>query len=60
MVLGGSLHWIFHLLDQHKINVSEVGYMVGFVDIRYFRQCFKHKFGLSPREYTQQKADKEQ
>lgn len=47
------------LLDQHKINVSEVGYMVGFVDIRYFRQCFKHKFGLSPREYTQQKADKE-
>lgn len=43
------------LLDQHKIHVSEVGYMVGFVDIRYFRQCFKQKFGISPREYSLRK-----
>lgn len=47
------------LLDQRKVNISEVGYMVGFVDARYFRQCFKHKFGLSPREYTLRGQQKE-
>ncbi|HXI01129.1 MAG TPA: two-component regulator propeller domain-containing protein [Sphingobacteriaceae bacterium] len=47
------------LLQQNKLNVSEVAYMVGFLDIDYFRKCFKDQFGSTPKEYAslQQKND---
>lgn len=40
------------LLEQNKFNVSEVAYMVGFMDVDYFRKCFKEQFGYTPKEYT--------
>lgn len=40
------------LLEQNKINVSQVGYKVGFKRPKYFSQCFKKKYGLTPTEYT--------
>jgi ligand-binding sensor domain-containing protein/signal transduction histidine kinase/DNA-binding response OmpR family regulator len=40
------------LLEQNKLNVSEVAYMVGFTDIDYFRKCFKEQFGHTPKEYA--------
>ena len=43
------------LLRSHKYKVFEVVYMVGFSDIKYFRQCFAKEFGVSPSEYM--KAD---
>lgn len=39
------------LLEQNKFNVSEVSYMVGFMDVDYFRKCFKEQFGYTPKEY---------
>jgi AraC-like DNA-binding protein len=39
------------LLRSHKYKVFEVVYMVGFSDIKYFRQCFAKEFGVSPSEY---------
>ncbi|WP_316810893.1 two-component regulator propeller domain-containing protein [Pedobacter heparinus] len=40
------------LLEQNKLNVNEVAYMVGFQDIDYFRRCFKEQFGYTPKEYA--------
>ena len=42
------------LLIQHKMNISEVAYAVGFIDLTYFRKCFKREFGMSPKEYMAQ------
>ena len=36
------------LLSTHIHNISEVAYMVGFSDPKYFSTCFKKQFGYSP------------
>jgi signal transduction histidine kinase/ligand-binding sensor domain-containing protein/DNA-binding response OmpR family regulator len=39
------------LLRTQQYKVFEVVYMVGFSDLKYFRQCFAKEFGVSPSEY---------
>jgi DNA-binding response OmpR family regulator len=39
------------LLRTHKFKVFEVVYMVGFSDLKYFRECFSKEFGVPPSEY---------
>lgn len=39
------------LLKTGQYNVSEVTYMVGFQDLKYFRERFKEEFGVSPSGY---------
>lgn len=46
------------LLEQNKLNVNEVAYMVGFLDIDYFRKCFKEEFGYTPKEFASKATDK--
>ncbi|MFC5624803.1 hybrid sensor histidine kinase/response regulator transcription factor [Algoriphagus winogradskyi] len=41
------------LIEQHKTNISEVGYIVGFKDPNYFSKAFKKHFGLSPKSYSE-------
>ncbi len=36
------------LLATKRYNISEVAYMVGFSDPKYFSTCFKKQFGISP------------
>lgn len=43
------------LLEQGKYNVSEVTYMVGMNDSRYFSKCFKATYGVTPSEYKKSK-----
>lgn len=40
------------LLELDKISISEVGYKVGFKRPKYFSQCFKKKYGVSPSEFV--------
>lgn len=50
------------LLQDQKLNVNEVAFIVGFSDSNHFRKCFKAEFGLSPTEYKkkhQRQADQE-
>lgn len=47
------------LLKQKKIYINEVAYMVGFLDVNYFRKCFKDEFNISPTEYVKQFSDSE-
>jgi len=39
------------LLKTQRYKVFEVVYMVGFTDIKYFRQCFSKEFGSSPSDF---------
>ena len=45
------------LLTESKVNISEVGYAVGFNDLSYFTRCFKEVFGVSPKAYVNEKID---
>lgn len=39
------------LLGEQQYNITEVTYMVGMNDSRYFAKCFKNTYGITPSEY---------
>ncbi len=39
------------LILQTKMNISQIAFEVGFNDLKYFRECFKEFFGVTPSEY---------
>lgn len=42
------------IMDENKnIRISELAYMVGFNDPKYFSSCFKKEFGIQPTEYIE-------
>lgn len=40
------------LLEQGKINVSQVSYKVGFRSPKYFAKCFQKKYYMTPSQYV--------
>ncbi|WP_033147399.1 two-component regulator propeller domain-containing protein [Prevotella sp. P6B1] len=48
------------LLEEQKINVTQVAYTVGFSNLAHFSTVFRKQFGLSPTEYMEQKGPKNQ
>ncbi|AJR04545.1 two-component regulator propeller domain-containing protein [Siansivirga zeaxanthinifaciens] len=40
------------LLEQGKINISQISYVVGFKNPKYFSKCFRKKYGKTPTEYA--------
>ena len=44
------------LLEDRKYNITEVTYMVGMNDSRYFSKCFKNTYGVTPSEYRKAKG----
>ncbi len=43
------------LIETGEYNMSQISYMVGINDPRYFSKCFKQKYGMTPTEYKEQK-----
>lgn len=41
------------LLVQNQLNITEIAYMVGYSERRYFSEDFKKRFGQSPKEYME-------
>jgi len=39
------------LIESGKYSITEIIYMVGFSDPKYFRTCFKKHFGCTPSSY---------
>jgi DNA-binding response OmpR family regulator/two-component sensor histidine kinase len=48
------------LLEEQKINVTQVAYTVGFSNLAHFSTVFRKQFGVSPTEYVEQKVLKKQ
>ena len=46
------------LLESGNYNVTEITYMVGMNDSRYFAKCFKTAYGVTPTEYRKQLEEK--
>src|SRR5690606_22263919 len=43
------------LLWQRKFTVAEVMYMVGYANASYFSKCFQEEFGVTPKNYMEQR-----
>ena len=44
------------LLQSGDYNISETAYITGFNSVRYFRECFKDEYGMTPSEYIRRKT----
>lgn len=42
------------LMENGEFNMTQISYMVGINDPRYFSKCFKQKMGMTPTEYKEQ------
>ncbi len=42
------------IFEKDKLSVSEVAYMTGFSDPKYFSRCFAKQFGVTPSKYVDQ------
>lgn len=47
------------LLESDEYNITEVTYMVGMNDSRYFSKCFKNTYGMTPSEYKRSRRIEE-
>jgi len=45
------------LLEQNKINISQISYKVGFNNPKYFSKCFQKKYGETPTQYLNKFTD---
>ena len=43
------------LIDSGEYTFSQIAYMCGFSDPKYFTKCFKRQLGLTPSEYKENK-----
>ena len=41
------------LLEVGEYTISQITYMVGMNDSRYFSKCFKQKYNMTPTEYRE-------
>lgn len=48
------------LLEERQYNITEVTYMVGMNDSRYFAKCFKNTYGVTPSEYRRAVIEKKE
>ena len=44
--------------NTYRYNITEVTYMVGMNDSRYFAKCFKNVYGYTPTEYKKNHKNK--
>jgi signal transduction histidine kinase/ligand-binding sensor domain-containing protein/CheY-like chemotaxis protein/AraC-like DNA-binding protein len=46
------------LITQDHLNIAEAAYAVGFLQVAYFRKCFKELYGMNPSEYFKKHESK--
>ncbi|MCC8155300.1 MAG: response regulator, partial [Tannerellaceae bacterium] len=42
------------LIEENEYTMTQISYMVGINDSRYFSKCFKQIYGMTPTEYKEQ------
>lgn len=53
LIISLKLEKAQKLLNQNKMNISEVSFACGFNDPKYFSKLFKKHFGKSPKHFQQ-------
>ncbi|MFY0628361.1 MAG: response regulator [Reichenbachiella sp.] len=48
------------LLKRNMYSIAEIMYEVGFNDAKYFRDCFKKEYHMTPSEYRKNHVDNEE
>ena len=46
------------LIESGDYNMTQIAYIVGINDPRYFSKCFKQRFGMTPTEYKENAKNK--
>lgn len=46
------------LIETGEFNMTQISYMVGINDPRYFSKCFKQRFGMTPTEYKEKRKNR--
>ena len=44
------------IMREQAVSISEIAYLVGFEQPKYFTYCFKKKYGILPSEYMEKHA----
>ena len=44
------------LIETGEFNMTQISYMVGINDPRYFSKCFKQRYNMTPTEYKEMKT----
>ena len=52
IIRGFRLKRASQLLETGQYNISDVAYMIGYNDVKSFREQFKKEFGMNPSSYT--------
>lgn len=47
------------LIETGEFSMTQIAYMVGINDPRYFSKCFKQKMGMTPTEYKEARKNKQ-
>ena len=55
-IKGVRLKRAAQLIMKGDYNMTQISYMVGINDPRYFSKCFKQKFGMTPTEFKEKVA----
>lgn len=50
-----KIRYAAELIETQQYTIKEVSFMVGFSDTKYFTQCFKNIFSMTPSEYKNRK-----
>lgn len=45
------------LIEEGNYTMTQITYMIGMSDSRYFSRCFKQKYGMTPTEYKESKEN---
>ncbi|NDV95903.1 response regulator [Dysgonomonas sp. 521] len=46
-----KIRYAAKLIETQKYTIKEVSFMIGISDTKYFTQCFKSTYGMTPSEY---------
>lgn len=52
-----KIKYAAQLIEQQQYTIKEVSFMIGISDTKYFTQCFKKVFNMTPSEYKNIKKD---
>lgn len=45
------------LLEQGEYSITEIAYMIGYSDAKYFREVFKKYYNVSPSKFNKKSED---